>query len=217
MAGWNLIVLATIVTGMARAWTRHRDAGSAFLAVYAGILVLWPWKSLRFLVPVLPLLLSFFLLGTWTVLRLALRGRAHRSIAWIVGALVALVWVYPRASRVSWAVNAYIDESPSIVDEREAARRLTACLVAHGTREDVLLSSFPEVIALSTGHPCVDYPYTRDRGALDEVVRRYDVKWILVADDLAEKFLLPWVEADPERFPLAAQEGPQRLYRCVPR
>ena len=87
LAAGVIISLLTLF-GLARALGQHRDILAVYAAVYIGVCLVWPevWASLRFLVPLLPLLLLFLLLGVDGLFSFASRAPWR---AWVVPATAA--------------------------------------------------------------------------------------------------------------------------------
>ncbi len=210
---WNFIVPGFVAIGAWRLGRDPRDPASRYLPFFLGILLLWPWYNLRFLVPVFPLLLAYFLHGllttcSWWVGRSAWR----RPASCLLAAMVLAVWFYPRITRHSWAVSEYLEENPHSTAGRESFRRLKAWLEANAASDDVILSRFPQVVKLTTGHDCVEFDRTPGPQALDRVLARYRVKWILFTDADVEAFVESELRGNRSRFALVFHDGPLRLY-----
>ena len=92
----GLLLGILIALGVVRLVARPR-LWMAYLALSAGMVLLWPWKGERFLLPVLPLLVGLFLVGCRSLGR-GLAWFAPRPVAGLVAlapAVVLLVGVIP--------------------------------------------------------------------------------------------------------------------------
>jgi hypothetical protein len=87
----SLVVLAGLVTSL----QRGVGAGEFIFFFSLLIIVAWPWSPIRFLVPLLPFLLYYFLLGTAEIYRLltkALQRRPPRD-RWAASRVVLIIIV----------------------------------------------------------------------------------------------------------------------------
>ena len=111
-AAWLAAMLVAILAGLAAAWSRWRPAVLA-LAAYSVLLVIWPYAVGRFVIPVLPILVTLMLLGAWR-----LGARVGPRAALILPLLLAAL---PIAGG-SRALSGMVDGRESCVpDEEESA------------------------------------------------------------------------------------------------
>jgi 4-amino-4-deoxy-L-arabinose transferase-like glycosyltransferase len=85
---WLVVMLIATGAGVAAAWSRWRAAVLA-LTAYALLLVIWPYAIGRFLVPLLPVLVAFLLLGAWRI-GVRLVPRAPLGPALVLAAVLLL-------------------------------------------------------------------------------------------------------------------------------
>ncbi|MGH7553271.1 MAG: hypothetical protein ACREMQ_09640 [Longimicrobiales bacterium] len=85
----NLVSISILTLGLTVglvAILRRWPAAGLFLTCYAGLLLIWPWRLLRYVAPMLPLIIPTVLLGLFLVAR-----RVNPKRAWILPCAIALV------------------------------------------------------------------------------------------------------------------------------
>jgi hypothetical protein len=85
---WVLLGMVLLAVGFVVLWRRWRPA-MAYLALYVGILLVWPWRVSRLLDPILPLGLLVLLLGAQQ-----LGTRVGRGPCWMVATTLAALLLY---------------------------------------------------------------------------------------------------------------------------
>lgn len=91
-AGWVVLLAILVGTGLASAWRRWNVA-VIFMVLYSGLLVVWPYSLERFLAPMLPVVITFGVLGggyltAWLGTKVRLPQREQLG-AVLVGLLLA--------------------------------------------------------------------------------------------------------------------------------
>ena len=150
--GAEVVLLATGIVVFWRTWR----AAAAYLVLYGGLLILWPWPSGRLLDPLIPFVLFAMLVGAW---RLTVRLPARARIL-AFGGLVTIMAVGAAAGAVERVQkygqcdrsNPYA--SPGCYDaETRSVVAAGEYLRAHAAAGDVVLARQPSGVHFTSGHP----------------------------------------------------------------
>lgn len=149
---------------------RRRLAGLVPLATL-GLLLLWPFTEAgRFLVPLVPFLLIGALEGLAAAgARLGLRA-ARRRAAWLL--VMAAV---PYSAYSAWS-----DRAGAALRAHRDFDAACAWIARHGMRTGPVLTRYPAEVFWQTARKSVEPPGSEDPGAIDRVVERFCVAYILV-------------------------------------
>lgn len=63
---WVVVIGTLAVIGLVAAW-RSWNVAVLYMVAYGGLLLVWPYKLERFVAPVIPLIVTFVLIGAWVV------------------------------------------------------------------------------------------------------------------------------------------------------
>jgi hypothetical protein len=183
---WFWVLLVAVLLG-GGAWSLRREQAGVllYLALYAALLVCWPYRIRRFLVPVLPLLLVLLLAGA---LRAWPRGRRG---AWVLPGLLLLALAGGGVSTVAarWRALSGCDRSAPYASARcfsppqlgffAAARLVAETLPA----TEVLLTPKAATLNYLTGRLTVDElaAAALDSAALEAFLRERAVRYIVLS------------------------------------
>jgi hypothetical protein len=154
----SLIVFGLIIAGFVSAVRQRLTYAELALPLSLLIIVIWPFPPYRFLIPSLPLLLYYFLLGCKLVfgLHLRLEERKRPRNLWvgvtvIAGVLFALNLYgnFSYLSRKNTAVAAQRPKWMRIFDDNEAVLKWTAENVP---KADAIAAANPALVHLYTGN-----------------------------------------------------------------
>lgn len=220
----GIALAALTLGGWVERGLRRLGAAELFLALYAGLIALWPevWTDRRFLLPALPLVVLYALLGArrigWIVTRRLGRGGGRSGTREGWGAAIAL--------SLALAVPASLDAARKTPDRI----RCLAAYRADRPCQPAALTSFyqaarwardgtPEEAVVVNRKPRLFYLFSKRRGA----VYRFSSEPRIVLDDLYAKgadyvvvdaisgttvrYLVPSIEAHPDRFSVVYREG----------
>jgi hypothetical protein len=168
------------------------DALAVFLPLQLASVLIWPFRDLRFLLPVLPALLLYALVG---FSQLTARFTPPRR-RWLACALLA------------WIAVAYARSYPASVRlarggiEQPASRQMLHFIDTRTGPNDVIVSAKPRALTLLTGRPSAVYLQThsadRMRRSLCEIGSRYVIVFRDFGPD--REFLEPYVASAPASF-----------------
>ena len=124
--GWVLLLGTCILVGWLSAW-KQWNAAAIYLVAYCGLLAVWPYLLDRFLVPALPLALTFVVVGIATIGRRM--ARWHEVPLAALGALLAFFALRADVGMVDKALGCdrtRVDcASPTSLDYIDASRLAT--------------------------------------------------------------------------------------------
>lgn len=226
----RFVSLATLLVTMGvAAFTLRRRVPVTllFLAIYGGVILLWPFEPMRFALVWWPVLAGLFVAGVRTVWQWRPAPVARSAVRFAVIGCVVLVsagygWYNVRGVRERWWANI----------QRDIATRAKpiAEWVASATRDDdVVIADDDLVVYLYTGRRALPAgtftamshiaPLTprQDADAMRSLVERYRPKWYVVATQptIASAQLL--AEDEPPRLRFSGSVGAVRVYEPLTR
>jgi hypothetical protein len=152
---WFGASLPFFLLGLLKAARRYYPF-ALYMAGMTGLILLWPAaQGLRFLLPLFPFYLFFFLLGVEWLLR-TLEGREGTAVRWAValGVLLSVVFLLRQSAKLALANirNAgTVSEGPYA----PAAQDLFAFLRGNSAEDSVIVFFKPRAMRLLTGRPSV--------------------------------------------------------------
>ncbi|MEA2062252.1 MAG: hypothetical protein U9P14_01015, partial [Gemmatimonadota bacterium] len=201
---FSILVLAGLVDRIVR--------GPGFLEiyflVYIGVVLLWPeaWSDVRFVMPVVPLMLLYSAGGVEAAIRLAgsggsIAGRPAAAAA-LVLALAGLGAQVKRMPGNLSMIGGYL-EGDRYAGYPAAWRHLfeAADWVIENTPDSsVVTVRKPRLFYLHTGRKVDGYPFTTDRDSVYRSIRRTDYVVIDAVSGTTARYLVPAVREHMDRF-----------------
>lgn len=209
-----VVVLVIVISWLSRALTRW-SVLEWYVATYIGIILLWPYYSSRYLLPLMPGILYYGFAGTrrcaqWIDRAVRVRVPVGRyGYAAVVTALVLSMAVVA-AARLN---AAFYGARHTPMEERLlAAHRWVR---DHLPREAVLFSTTPGLTSLLTGCQVVGIPLTKDARRIEEMIGRYGIGYVVVNEWLhdGQETLRGVMRADPSRWEALATYGQSGIVR----
>jgi hypothetical protein len=125
------------------------------LAAYAGLILVWPWPPQRFMVPILPVLVVYGLVGLWAVLTRFLGQRKAWAVAvsgLLLGGLgnVGILYLEGRLNHHTGYPYIGLPKEPA---NWASYQEVFDWLRAHGRSRDVVAAGMDSMISLYTGLP----------------------------------------------------------------
>lgn len=169
------IAVAFVIAFGSIHWYRTSGPSTALVAAafYLPVLMVWPWRSVRFLYPVQPQLAFAALLGLDAILARRERGSQHRIIAVTAATILLVIAGAVRSSRISDTVSHLGD-----------LRLRTTWMRAHAPASAVCLSEQPHTDFLYGGLRTVPYPDDPTPQAVAALIEAKGVDFVLVGPDL---------------------------------
>ena len=195
----GLALLLLAVYGVVRL-RRHRAPIGGYLAGAIGLLLLWPesWFGIRFLVPIIPLLLFALLVGVYSLLCRGwhLTGLPGRPPALL---LLAFLFALIPDARHAHALAEYGTYPKSWQNYLEVARWVRE----NADAEAVVCCRKPAMFYLVADRFVTTYRNTPDHGELLADLRAKGVDYVVV-DNLdyttTRRYLIPAIERHADRF-----------------
>ena len=169
---------------------RRAPAAALFLALYLGIVLVWPYDPSRFLWGIWPLLVGALAVGSAEGLSIVRSGRRPLALVVPLAVVAALAWVgYGRSTIQGLVGRAW---EPSQLAGAARAQAVVSWLEAHAGPDDVVASHYDPLIYLYSGRPTVpvamvraeDYVHPRDgaRDAADlqAILRYYHPRFLVL-------------------------------------
>jgi hypothetical protein len=182
--GWfSFVVSLFVILGFVQACRNHFSLAEMMVLISLAITVLWPFFPTRFLLPLLPLLLFYFLLGLESSVHFLQRkledprllGQWKLSL-WVLGLL--LVSRFYEAATFIWAKHQARPEArPDYVRNHEENQQVLDWVKENLPAEAVLVSENPQLVYLHTGRKTVSRGnLRRDWEILEKIGARYWVR-----------------------------------------
>jgi len=196
---------------------RRREGMGIYILLYLILDLIWPslWSGIRFLVPILPLLvLCLFRALFWLC---GLVGGRHPRRPRLAAALVCLWFLLAIKNQAALAegVRSYPEPWGSYFKMAEWVR-------THTSADDLILERKSAIFAYATGRHVVSFPREPDTAKMVEWMEKEGIDYVVVTsipyDDI-RRYLLPTIAAAPERFaPVYEVEEPYAaVLRFIPR
>jgi len=197
----GIVITLAIVGGLFKL-EQHRYAIATYLAAALGILLVWPesWFGVRFLLPIVPLLLFCLLNGTYHLLCLPLARTAIKRKPSPLFLLLFAFLSLPHLQHVH-ALAKYGRYPDSWQNYFDIARWVKHNTAAHS----IVCCRKPFMFYLFSDRFVTTYQNTPDAGELIADLRRKGVDY-LVIDNLeyttTHRYLIPAIEKNPDKFTL---------------
>ncbi len=210
VAGVTLVWMV-IAFGFFRSASNKRSVIDYYLFFYLGLIMIWPFATLRFIVPILPFLFLYFIIGVRSALEAA-RITKKKSESLLKSIVIAILTIsvagcafgiylehkadyYPKSWQEYNEVSEYASSFPE--DARFAVRKCSP-------------------FYLWSGRQCLEYPYFSDQSMLFEFLRDNKIGYVVIDSfswtKTTELFLKPIVENNPDRFEKVFSSGNTSIY-----
>jgi hypothetical protein len=162
------------------------------------VIMLWPWETIRFVLPMTPFVLFYFLMG-FRRIHLLLRAKTSTAASWavpaVVVALVIGIHLYGNAVYISKKLGDSTFDRPQWLQTFDDAETLFKWVDQSIPENEPIVTLNPPLVHLYTGHKTV---------AWEDPVKNWE-SW----KQLGIRYLV-WVSA----FPIAP-EPEQRFYQTI--
>jgi len=206
-----------LTVGFVVLWRVWRVA-AAYLLLYAGLLLAWPWPDPRLLLPVVPLALLAFLLGARRVVgRLPVRARNP-----VFGVLVTLLAIgalrlaLERDATISQCDRANPGTSPGCYDDDTRSMVAAARYIRdHAGPGDLVLTAKPPSMYFLSGHRTEPSWLLLQRPAAEtsHALREWKIRFVLLTGLLPyeTELLAPMLLTSCREFQVEASLSPHTL------
>lgn len=180
----GFLLVGILVTGFISLWKQqHLGPGIAlFTILYGVVLLVWPWASERFLYPIIPFVMMFYLEGIFRA---------------ITGLCLGIRWLRPRSQHVATVcttlcVASILFVSISRAFEDTGSLKCTPdftigprWLLQHSPPSSIIMAQLPQIVFLYSQRKTVQNGwYYKTPEQLIEALRRDDVDYLLIAPEL---------------------------------
>ena len=197
----GLVITAVVLTGFVVQARRSLTLLEIYTALFLGVCLLWPeiWSGLRFIVPIIPLLLYYFLAGLRALARL-LDIRLFRRTGQLAAAAVLLVVLFSSARGVAVAAERFRSYPAQWENYFTAARWCRQ----NTDQESIFVARKPSLFYLHARRQVLNYPYTSDTDRMMSFLAEKDVDYVILDGfnwtGTTQRYLMPAVGAHRDRF-----------------
>ena len=173
-----LLQYGLLAWGAVVAWRRNKTTAwiLMFCCVYMAVVLLYPVNDLRFLVPMMVLMLHFCIIGGWNLVqRLSPRLRENGLVA-ALGGVVLLVLAVPNTV---WVIG-YIEGNKAYLRERsDPTRQVATWIAAHSEPSTTVMSRLGEVALWLDGRKLIMTDRLQSLSLFDSYIRDYNATYIV--------------------------------------
>jgi hypothetical protein len=181
-----------------------------YAALFLGVFILWPemWSGMRFLIPMIPLLIYYFLSGLRAFMRI-LGARLSLRAGQLLVAVVVVVLLFSSASGIARA-SGRLYRYPAQWENYFAAATWCRQNTDAGS---IFVARKPSLFYLQARRKVLNYPYTSEAARMMSFLAENGVDYVLVDGftwtGTTRRYLIPAIEAHRERFqPVYRLENP---------
>jgi hypothetical protein len=218
----GLVITAIVLTGFIVQVRRSLTLLEIYTALFLGVCLLWPemWSGVRFIVPIIPLLLYYFLAGLRALARL-LEVRLVRRTGQLSAAVVLMLVLFSSARGVAGAAERF-RSYPAQWENYFAVARWCR---QNTDQQSIFVARKPSLFYLHARRQVLNYPYTSDTERMMSFLSEENVDYVIMDGfnwtGTTQRYLMPAVGAHRERFqPVHRLENPDtwvlRLLRPAP-
>ena len=184
---------------------RLRMLWAGYLLASAAIFLLWPevWFGVRFMQPLIPFLLLAATVGAWELLKAA-QTRVHGP-TWLTS---PYLWALMLLVQLP-AVKAQHEKSKESIGTQYSNYFNVGRYVSQNLPAEAIIATYkPGLFYLYAQRPCVRFPSLEDSEEFINKLKEQGVTHVVV-DQLGYsaigRYVVPAIQAAPERFPLVLQ------------
>ena len=218
-----------ILLGFAVAWRRGMVLSCGFSALFWLFAAMWPWVNPRFLLPILPFLLLFLLLGASRVSARIAGATNQKTLRGLQGAFVLLLMIYWVRVHIALIGEQGKPTLPNYAlgRTREEGGFYAACafLKTQGAEREVVMGRPQYLLHLYSGHATTQIePVAPEHAQMEEVyVKKGKATWLLEDQwswSHSDKYLGAYLRQFAPRWNLAWQDpqgsGVRVWHRVIP-
>jgi hypothetical protein len=204
-----LLTLGFLLVGVIRR-LRQPSLPELYVVLWLAVLTVYFSENMRYVMPLLPLLLIDAALGLEYALgRFPLAGRSRTMVLAAGGLMAVSAAAFNLGAIETGAISEGISR-PSFVE--------VCSFLKQQTPPDALILSWnPRVFALYTGRPSALYPQTEDPGDFEpRIPRRGPVFLVFYDRDLDRQKLTPYLRLAKSRLQVVFENADFRVYALPP-
>ena len=224
--GGILVVVGLLTSGLCLwgLWAQAKQKlllSHVYLVCYLGVALLWPsvWSDFRFLLPVLPLVLSLYVSGSFSLSGILwkLRPRVIGTLLVVLSALTALWVVLAGIPGQVTNTMAYLrgDEFAGYPEPYVTFFQAADWVKANTNPEAVVVSRKPTLFYLRAERQSFLYPFSPDPDSLSASIEKNRADYILVdqVSGTTQRYLIPALRPGiPDRYELVHQTPEPATY-----
>lgn len=194
--GWlAILVMGITVVGLVFYMLRNKDPLPYYVICFYGLMIAWPWETIRFIVPLAPFILLFFVLGLKEGIDLTISTEKRRPV--ILGVfLIALFLI-----QLPPFIDKYEQVKAPELEQPMQMMKLTAQWAKQNTNKtDVTMVRKPYNYFIWSERPTRGFTIVPDQQALFLELMNVDYVFMDTYDQQAETYIRPIINDYPELF-----------------
>ncbi|MEW6686049.1 MAG: hypothetical protein AB1393_07580 [Candidatus Edwardsbacteria bacterium] len=215
----GLLVLAIMVIGFITGIKQRFVLPGFYTIFYLGIALLWPetWSDRRFLIPMIPFLLFYVVMGVIKILRSFLHDRSVFLTLPLLGLLV-FAGLQVNISQVPISVGnlfAYVqgDKSAGYPSNWRNFFEAADWVRNNSSPEAVVVSRKPTLFYLRSEHKSFCYPFSANQDSVLKAVDKADYVMVDQVSGTTARYLIPAIQnLVPQKFEIVYVTPPPQTY-----
>ena len=204
-----LFVLPVMIVGFAVSCRRRIYLHNIYVPLYLIVYLFWYWKTLRFVVPLVPFIFYYFITG------LVVLSRKKQAARIVTGAAILLIFLLNLQIDITLIRNE--QKADYYLPEWENYFQIADWVRGNAPESAIVMCRKPYLFYLRSNRSTVEYPFTRDAEKIISTIRKNGVDYV-VLDAFTwtlttRKYLYPAILKNREVFQPAAstESGPKTL------
>ena len=209
---WGFTILIIIGFGIFKTKKYAFAIGGYILATFA-ILMIWPpvWTGVRFMLPIVPILIFFFFYGVYSLIILILektKSTKENTLKIVSYAFIVFVFIfYPKIDKLNEAANKPLN--PMYRNYFELAKWTKNNL----PKDAVIICRKPLLFHLYSDHFVSRFVKNNNSEEVLAAMKKGGVTHIvLYGDGISQKYFIPVYNKYPEKFPIMQKTPSPEVY-----
>jgi hypothetical protein len=181
------VIFTFTILGMIKSFSRRPELVDMIVILYLGVLIIYPYRmgGVRFLIPIVPLLVIYLVKGLETVHIFPKISKSAKTV--FLGTLLLVSYL----GMIVYIVNTQhqVLEGP----HEEVSVEAFSFIKENTDKDDVILFVKPRVLAFYTDRKSLTNYIGRDVNGIAELIENYEVDWVLthtqISDEAIQKFI----------------------------
>jgi 4-amino-4-deoxy-L-arabinose transferase-like glycosyltransferase len=215
-----LLIAPALVTafGFLLDATRRKDVYNFYVVFYLGMLIVWPAREERYLLPILPFIFHYFLTGLMALTAriqglLTLKIPYAKYLSSVILVLFCGFLVFSNL-RVDFGIIRSQHAEPYYSPEMQQLMDVTQWVQKNTEKDARIVSVNAPVVAFFAERWCVSFPWMDDHTVILRMLKKVGAKYLIVGPQLhdEQKYLMPIVKDNPSIFQLRYSKGETFVY-----
>ena len=201
------VIFTFVLLGMMKSFFKRLELVDMIVILYFGVLLIYPYRNagIRFLFPLMPLLVIYLVRGLETV-KIFPNIKAPAK-AWFLGGIVLVSYL-----NMLWYI-VYYDRGTIAGPQEKASEEVFEYIKKNTSQEDVIIFAKARVLALYTDRNSLANHKESDAETILNLISEYGVDYILTHQDLSDPAIIEFVGTYDDRMEYIYGNDKFKLYK----